>query len=317
MSYETVMREIRNGALMTIDGATGTELQFRGAPMHPGGAWCALATASHPELLHAIHADYIRAGARIITANTFATTREILEPLGFGDRFEALNRQAVEVAVAARDSTPGRYGPVLVAGSISHTRPTRRGEWSPQASDAAQFEADCTEMALLHREAGCDLILAEMMGCPTYSPAVMRAAKASGLPFWLGISAITMYDGVLRTYTDASVPLAEVFAPILEEGGAEVMGIMHSRPEVTLEALKMLTAHWSGPMMAYPDAIHDLDADPAAPIRADLSIDKACLVEHCEEWLDAGVQILGGCCGLRVPHIEAIRCRLDERTARA
>ena len=239
MSYEAVMQEIRDGALMTIDGATGTELQRRGAPMHKG-AWCALATASNPDVLHGIHADYIRAGARVVTTNTFATTREVLEPLGFGDRFEALNRQAAEIAIAARDSTPGNHGPVLVAGSISHTRPSIGDGWSPKEHEIAKFEATCTEMAAIFKDAGCDLILAEMMGCPIFTPCVMRAAKANGLPLWLGISTIRLDDDVLRTFTNDSLPLAEVFEPILAEGGADVVGIMHSRPEVTLEALEML-----------------------------------------------------------------------------
>lgn len=311
MSYDSVMQEIRGGALMTIDGATGTELGRRGVPMHKG-AWCALATASHPEVLYAIHADYIRAGARVVTANTFATTREILEPLGFGDRFEALNRQAVEIAVAARDGTPGERGPVLVAGSISHVRPTRRGAWSPEASDVTRFEADCTEMAEILKDAGCEMIIAEMMGCPDFTPCVMRAARASGLPFWLGISTIELDDEVLRTYTDAAVPLADVFEPILAEGGADVVGIMHSRPEVTREALQMLKGHWSGPMMAYPDSLDDTATATDNPLRPDPAIDDACIVEYCRQWIDAGVQVLGGCCGLTVSHIRAIRGLLDE-----
>ena len=310
MSYDAVMQEIRDGALMTIDGATATELGRRDAPIHKGD-WGALATASHPEVLHSIHADYIRAGARVVTANTFGATREILEPLGFGDRFEALNRQAVEIAVAARDGTPGRYGPVVVAGSISHTRPTRRGAWSPEMSDVARFEADCTEMAEIMKAAGCELIIAEMMGCPDFTPCVMRAAKASGLPLWLGISTIKLDDDVLRTYTDDATPLADVLEPILAEGGADVVGIMHSRPEVTLAGLQLLQAHWSGPMMAYPDSLNDTATDN--PLRPDPAVDDACIVAHCREWLDAGVQILGGCCGLTVSHIVAIRRLLDER----
>ena len=312
MSYDTVMQEIRDGALMTIDGATGTELQRRGAAMHKG-AWCALATASDPDLLHGIHADYIRAGARVVTTNTFATTREVLEPLGFGDRFEALNRQAAEIALAARDSTPGNHGPVLVAGSISHTRPAIGDGWSPKADEVAKFEVNCTEMAAIFKDAGCDLIMAEMMGCPTFTPGVMRAAKANGLPFWLGISTIRLDDAILRTFTNNSMPLAEVFEPILAEGGADVVGIMHSRPEVTLEALEMLKGHWSGPMMAYPDSLLKQGSDAAGDLQWDPEIDEASMVSHCRQWLDAGVQILGGCCGLSVSHIRAIRGLLDER----
>ncbi len=316
MSYERVMREIEEGALMTIDGATGTELQRRGAPMHTG-AWCALATASHPDVLHGIHADYIRAGARVVTTNTFATTREVLEPFGFADRFEALNRQAAEIALAARDSTPGKHGPVLVAGSISHTRPSSGEGWSPKESEVAQFEANCIEMAAIFKDAGCDLILAEMMGSPTFTPCVMRAAKANGLPLWLGISAIRQDDGVLRTFTNDSTPLAEVFEPILAEGGADVVGIMHSRPEVTLEALQMLKGHWSGPMMAYPDSLVTQSSDADGDLQWDSDIDEARIVAHSRQWLEAGVQILGGCCGLSVSHIRAIRGLLDEHERRA
>ena len=48
-----------------LDGATGTELQRRGAPMDPA-AWCGPATLHNDELLTAIHADYIAAGARLL-----------------------------------------------------------------------------------------------------------------------------------------------------------------------------------------------------------------------------------------------------------
>ena len=311
MTYDAVLREISDGKVIVIDGATGTELERRGVPMHDR-VWCALAAESHGDVLFDIHADYIRAGARVVTANTFATTREVLEPVGYGDRFESLNRKAVEIAVAARDSTPGHRDPVLVAGSISHTRPARAGGWSPEVSDIARFEADCAEMAAILRDAGCDMIMAEMMGCPKFTPCVMRAAKASGLPFWLGISTARIHDDVLRTYTNDTVPLADVLDPIMAEGGADVMGIMHSRPEVTLAALEMLKERWSGPLMAYPDSLDDVNPDPDHLITVDPTVDDACFVDYCRRWTAAGVQILGGCCGLTVSHIVALRRHLDE-----
>ena len=57
--------QIRNGGVVVLDGATGTELQRRGAPMDRA-AWCAAATLTHPELLVQLHEDYIRAGADIV-----------------------------------------------------------------------------------------------------------------------------------------------------------------------------------------------------------------------------------------------------------
>lgn len=316
MTYDSLIQEIRDGAVIVIDGATGTELQRRGAPRHEGGAWLALATESHSDMLRQIHTDYIGAGARVVTANTFATTREVLEPLGYGDRFEPLNRLAVELAVQARDATPHPDGPVLVAGSISHTRPSPARGWSPEFSDVETFEADCTDMAAIHKAAGCDFIMAEMMGDAAYTPAVMRAAKANDLPVWVGISAVRADDGVLRTYTTDAVPLADVLEPIVAEGGADVMGIMHSLPEVIPDALAMLKRHWSGPLLAYPDSL-DRDEAGKETLTLEKVIADALFVAHCRTWLDGGVQVLGGCCGLTVSHIVALRRHLGHETAPA
>ena len=96
-----------------LDGATGTELQRRGAPMDDD-AWCAVATATHPDQLRAIHEDYIRAGADIVTANTFASARHLLERAGIGERTAELQRLAVRLAREAV-ARPG----------------TRSGAWSP------------------------------------------------------------------------------------------------------------------------------------------------------------------------------------------
>ena len=304
MSYSGLMAEIAAGATIAIDGATGTELQRRGARMY-GVAWCALATAEHPDMLRGIHVDYIRAGARIVTANTFATTREVLEGTGHGVRFEELNRKAVELALEAREATPAPH-PVLVAGSISHTRPASKTRaWSPQNRDAARFEDDCAEMAAIHKAAGVDLILAEMMGDADFTPAVMRAVKAAGLPLWVGFSALPRDDGTLGTFTDAAKPFAEALAPAVAEGGADVMGIMHTKAERIAPALALLKQHWSGPLMAYPDSMPKGERSQYERKFSDALTERE-LVAYSREWRQAGVQILGGCCGLTVSHIVAI-----------
>ena len=304
MSYQALMADIEAGDTIVIDGATGTELQRRGVPMYPG-AWCAVATEVNPTVLQQIHEDYIRAGSRVVTANTFATTREVLHSVGLAHKFESLNRQAVEVAVAARDAAQGQR-PVLVAGSISTTRPS--GAYSSRMTNPGQFEADCNEMAAIHKAAGCDFILGEMLGHPEYSPCVVRAAKANDLPVWIGISALRREDGTLGTYTPERIPLADVIDSILDEGG-DVVGIMHSKSDVIEEALSVLAKHWSGPTMAYPDSVND-DADA---ICFDGVIDETSFVDHCFKWRGAGVRILGGCCGLTLSHIVALTKSLKAR----
>lgn len=70
-------------------------------------AWSGAAVLEHEGLLREIHADYMRAGAEVITANTFETTRFVLASAGLEERFEEINRAAMRAAREARDATAG------------------------------------------------------------------------------------------------------------------------------------------------------------------------------------------------------------------
>ena len=118
--FRDLLARLDQDKIIILDGATGTELQRRGVPMH-GFAWSAAALDTHPETVRALHEDYIRAGADVIITNSFSTARHVLEPAGLGDRVRALNQRAVSLAQAARENAAsGR--PVAIAGSISSFR---------------------------------------------------------------------------------------------------------------------------------------------------------------------------------------------------
>ena len=111
---ETFWRQqLEADQIVLIDGATGTELQRRGVPMNEI-AWSGVAALTHPDIVRETHEDYIRAGARVITTNTFGSTRQMLEPAGYGDQVEAINRAAVRLARQARDNAAEQA--VAVAG---------------------------------------------------------------------------------------------------------------------------------------------------------------------------------------------------------
>ena len=82
------------GDIIVLDGAMGTEVARYGAAMD-STAWCAMANKTHPDVVRTVHEDYIRAGADVITANTFATCRHVLDGAGIGDEAVAINRRAV------------------------------------------------------------------------------------------------------------------------------------------------------------------------------------------------------------------------------
>src|SRR5262245_47690098 len=89
------------GGVLLLDGGTGSELRRRGVALD-ASVWSALASLEHFDTLRAVHADYIAAGADVITTNTFATSRFVLAAAGRGEQFAEINRQAVAAAIEAR-----------------------------------------------------------------------------------------------------------------------------------------------------------------------------------------------------------------------
>ncbi len=294
---------IRRGDVILIDGATGTELERRGVPMH-GQVWCAEATLTHPQVLRAVHEDYIRAGAEVIIANTFASARHTLEPAGLGESVAAANRDAMEIARNARDAAAD--GPVCIAGSISDF--TAR-ELDPAWLEPERLEQTFTEQAELLAEAGAELIALEMMQKPEIALPAVKAALATGLPVWIGVSCrLQRESGRMTLYNYPDRDLSELLETV-SDLGAGAFTVMHSKVDDTEAGLRAVREHWSGPMGAYPNAGHFempnwqfVDITPPDV-----------LLERALEWVDLGAQLIGGCCGLGVEHVAALKIGLPPR----
>lgn len=157
---------LKSGGTVILDGGTGTELQHRGVPMDPD-AWCGPVALENANVLEAIHRDYIAAGADIITANTYASSRLMLGPAGLGDRVGDIVRTAVDAAHRAREA--GGRNDVLIAGSLSHMSPMIGGTGQhdlTRAPSLGEMAEAFEELAHLLRDSGCDLILLQMMYRP-------------------------------------------------------------------------------------------------------------------------------------------------------
>src|SRR5215472_11947742 len=187
---DAVLGRIADGGLVIIDGGTGSQLQAEGVPMDHV-AWSARANLEQPGVVQRVHEEYIRAGAEVIIANTYASSRAALEPAGLGDR--------------AREATA--TGPVAVAGSMSSFSPHDMevgglgrplpgpADEDPRFPTLAHFR----EQAEVLAEEGVDLIALEMICARGYGRAALQAATETGLPVWLGISAFQPEDGELST----------------------------------------------------------------------------------------------------------------------
>lgn len=266
-------------------------------------AWCSMATLTAADLLLELHEDYIRAGARVITANTFSTNRIMLEPAGLGSRFEELNRKAVAIAREARERT-GAAGRVAVAGSMSHQTPLIAGsdERDVRAIPRPErVEADFCEMAALLADSGVDLILMEMMSDPELANAAIGAAVATGLPVWVGFCVREGSAGAPVAYVRPEVDAGEMFDAISLDG-VTVAGVMHSKVHTIAPAIDLLARRWNGPLMAYPDS--GFAKMPYWQFDDIISVED--FAASSREWFAAGVQVIGGCCGLGVEHIKAV-----------
>ena len=301
MSYERLLADLRGGDIVILDGATGTEMQRRGAPMD-ASSWSAPATLGNDKLLRSIHADYIRAGARVVTANTFAASPLLLGAAGLGHRFGEIVERAVSSARAARDACDDP-AQVVVAGSLSHMVPVTPGKAVVDRDRVPALDRigdSLQQLAQALKNSGCELILLEMMYEPERARLALQAALATGLPVWFGLSARRGASGPLSFHAFDEWPLSRV-VDLIPDHGVDVAGVMHTGPEIVAASIEVLRARFKGPLMAYPDSGYFempdwrfVDVIAAQRFEA-----------FCVDWLRAGVQLIGGCCGLGVAHIEA------------
>ena len=99
---DDVLGRLAAGDVVIVDGGTGSQLQAEGVPMDHV-AWSARANLEQPDVVQRVHEEYIRVGAEVIIANTYASSRAALEPAGLGGRVAEANRSAVRAAVRARE----------------------------------------------------------------------------------------------------------------------------------------------------------------------------------------------------------------------
>jgi homocysteine S-methyltransferase len=278
-------------------------------------AWCGPATLENDHILTAIHSDYIRAGSDIITANTYAASRLMLKGAGLADRSEEIIERAVAAALKAREETGAKD--VVVAGSLSHMVPMTAGTHviDPAKIPSTDEISDAFH-ALAHtaKEAGAELIMLEMMYEPQRVKLAVEAALSTGLPVFFGMSARRTKDGrVVSFHHFDDLPLSDI-ASLIPPTGIDAAGLMHTGSEIIGEGLEEVKAHFKGPLLAYPDSGYfEMPGWRFVDIIPPSEYGK-----FARKWLASGVQLLGGCCGLGLAHIEeAARAANEFRKSRS
>lgn len=307
----SLSERLNNNEIILLDGGVSTEIQKRGVPLH-SNVWSGLTTKTHPDEVRQVHEDYIRAGSQVITANTYATARHVLESINLGHESKMINLKSVQLAQQARDNAAD--GDVWIAGSMSSMPPLTA---SHEVAVGKHVEASYQELAECLAHAGVDLIIAEMMRDIDNATMVIKAAVATGLPVWIGYSTMMTEDGTdvrsLRWKSNDSTTESLDFATLvktLSPLGGQAAGIMHTQVNNIDPALEVLGRYWSGPKLAY--------AETGRLLVPDWSFEEICspqdYAKEIEGWINKhGVQIVGGCCGTGPEHIRALKSLLLDR----
>ncbi|MCI2400207.1 homocysteine S-methyltransferase family protein [Aliiroseovarius subalbicans] len=284
------------------DGGTGQELIHRSTrPAHP--LWSAKVMMEEPDLVQQVHEDYIRAGARLITLNTYSTTPERLEREGAGDMCDALYDQARMLVERARDATG-------IEVKIGACLPPLHGSYNPDMS-RSHDDLLPAYREIAEKQAGCaDVMLCETMSSISELTASARAAQETGVPTYASMS--LMDDGSARLRSGESL------ADALEALGAvapDAIGLNCSKPEVVSRHLPQL-ADTGLPVGAYANGFTGIDAltigGTVDGLSARTDVTPARYTEFCQGWIDMGATLLGGCCEVGPAHIKHLANHLKQ-----
>ena len=299
-TYQKFKKRLKEGGIIILDGGVGTELQRRGIEMDE--TWCGSASLNE-ETLKKIHLDYILAGCEIITTNTYASSRIMLDAANLGAHFEEINIKAIKAAFLASKKSVDKT--VLIAGSLSHRFPICNGNKQSKPEnkiDDLEFKSSCEELANFLTLNGCDLIILEMMYDPERMQTVMEAAQITGLPIWAGFSTRRGRNGDILSFTSEKEVLFEDLLDMALNYDFDVVGVMHTNVDEISDSLAILKSRFDLPLMVY------LDSGGWVSPNWDFDniIKPEELLKRTETWVNEGAQIIGGCCGLSPEHIAAI-----------
>ncbi|MEN6627114.1 MAG: homocysteine S-methyltransferase family protein [Candidatus Sumerlaeia bacterium] len=285
--------KLAGGHIFVADGAMGTRLQALGLQADLA---CEEAVLVRPDLVLAVHHQYYDAGADISTTNTFGANRARLAARGLSNRVREINRRAGQLARAVCPA--GR----LVAGSIGPTGLNLEPLGPLSGEEAlAMFSEQAEGLA----EGGVDLLLVETMMSADEAEVAIRAARATGLPV---AASMTFQAGPDGPRTPGGISIEEAVER-MGAAGADVIGANCGRGHADMvEVIERMRPLTRLPMIAQasagiPQMVQDKLVWPETPVK---------IVDHVKRMLDAGLSIIGGCCGTGPEHIHTIRSIVNQ-----
>lgn len=285
------------GRVAVADGGWSTILRLRGAP----APLAELANTECPHLVAALAREFLAAGAEILTTNTFAANPLVLKARGIETGADRINAAGVEVARAAIGDRP-----VPLVGVMGPSGKILAVNEAPESDVADSFRAHARTLATAGADAICLETFSELAELLL---AIRSAREAVELPL---IACMSFDSGPQRTRTVMGTEAADA-AAALREAGADVVGtncgggVAHALAPVVALRANMPGPLWVKPSIGLPDLVEGELRYPQTP------------EEFCEpvpNLLEAGANIIGGCCGVGPEHIKRLAAIVASRRRR-
>ncbi|NWG12416.1 MAG: homocysteine S-methyltransferase family protein [Acidobacteria bacterium] len=285
-----------DGHILLADGAIGTELQRRG--LEPGA--CAESwNTGRPDQVQAVHRDYVEAGARLLTTNSFRGTRYALAGFGLAEQTVELNRRAAELAKAAAGDRAWILGSIGPFGGFLMPM----GETSVD-----QLYSWFLEQVSALLEGGADGIVVETMAAREEVETAIRAARAAGAA--VVAAAMTFEKGREGHRTMMGVTAGDA-ARVMAGAGADIVGTNCGTGLIIRDYAHIVTQFReavSAPILVRPNA----GAPQLAGDRVYYTQSPEAMASEISALVSAGARIIGGCCGTTPEHIRAFARELGK-----
>ena len=298
MSYQPIREKLQRKEVVILDGAIGTEILRRNV------TWADHQLANKPDFVRGIHEDYIRAGAEVISTNSFQLCRRALYNhfrddahrchIGARDLDERAGKllaASVRLAREARERVAAKRA-VAVAAAITTLEWCFRPDLAPSPDEA---QKEYREIFQTVKDAGADLVLLETVNSIPEARVGAEIAKALGLHCWVAF--VCDERGLLFTGEKLSAA-----AQALEPLGVEAILLNCAPPEDITTGLTELAPHADVPIGAYA---HIGRFDPPEWMFTD-EYPPAKYRDVAARWKQMGARIFGGCCGTTPDHIAAL-----------
>ena len=292
-----------NKSTLILDGGMATSLEAKGHDLS-GSLWSAKLLVDNPNAIREVHVEHAGAGADIVTSASYQASRNGFLANGYSidDYLRALEISVILAQSAADEVGSREERKIQVAASI--------GPYGATLADGSEYRGDYTvdEEFLINfhgerlndiQEFEPDLLAIETVPSIIELRAInhLLSQDFRHLSAWVSCSAP---DG---TSISDGTPVSEAFA-VLTSPNIIARGFNCSKPEFINSLLSGAGQH---NFVVYPNAGRTWDAEARTWLdEGQLTIADG----EMQQWLDAGVGILGGCCGLGVEHISAVKALL-------